>query len=177
VHQTISDLGVGSNSWLVDDSSVLNGLLAIALVAAFFRTMRTVLTERWRWLLSGLIALPPLGFAVAGIFNEAPSTLNVHWLVGADLGLVGPVIAFAVVGVVLRGDRRWRGWGTYSLVASGVTVVLVGLMFWVFTPGTTLTGAHLGGLMERIVVFEVLGWYVAIGLRILREGSGELTTK
>lgn len=100
-----------------------------------------------------------------------------HWLVGADWGLVGPVIAFAVVGVVLRGDRRWRGWGTYSLVASGVTVVLVDLMFWVFTPGTTLAGPHLGGLMERIVVFEVLGWYVAIGLRILREGSGELTTK
>jgi hypothetical membrane protein len=172
VHQTISDLGVGSNSWLVDGSSVLNGLLAIALVAAFFRTMRTILTERSRWLLAMLITLPPLGFAVAGIFTEAPSTLNVHWLVGADLA-VGPVIAFAVVGAVLRGDRRWRSWGTYSLVAGGVTVVLVGLMFWVFTPGTTLAEAHLGGLMERIVVFEVLAWYVATGLRILREGSGE----
>jgi hypothetical membrane protein len=173
VHQAISDLGVGSNSWLVDASSVLNGLLAIALVAAFFRTMRTVLTERARWLLSMLITLPPLGFAVAGIFTEAPSTLNVHWLVGANLGLVGPVIAFAVVGLLLRREGGWRGWGTYSLVASAVTLVLVGLVFWVFTPGTPLAAAHLGGLMERVVVLEVLAWYVATGFRILREGSGD----
>jgi hypothetical membrane protein len=172
VYQTISDLGVGSNSWLVDGSSVLNGLLAIALVAAFFRTMRTVLTEQRRWFLSGLITLPPIGFAVAGIFTEAPSTLNVHWLVGADLAFVGPVIAFAVVGLLLRRKGGWRDWGTYSLVASAVTLVLVGLMFWVFTPGTPLAAAHLGGLMERIVVFEVLAWYVATGLRIVRGGSG-----
>lgn len=37
---------------------------------------------------------------------------------------------------------------------------------------TTLAAAHLGALMEHIVVFEVLAWFVATGLRIVPGGSG-----
>jgi hypothetical membrane protein len=171
IHQTISDLGVGANRWLVDAALILNGLLIFALVIAVFRSTRTVLSPRSRWLASALLTLSPLGFAVAGIFTEAPSTLAVHWLIGANLGLAGPVVAFLVTGVLLRRDSRWRAMGTYSLVAGAITLVLVGFMGWVFTPGTALAGARLGGLMERAVVIEVFAWYVAVGWWLLRGGS------
>ena len=171
IHQTISDLGVGANGSLVDAALVLNGVLMFALVIAVFRSTRSVFSSRSRWLGSALLTLSPLGFAVAGIFTEAPSTLAVHWLVGADLGLGGPVVAFLVTGVLLRRDGRWRAIGTYSLVAGVITLALVGVMGWMFTPGTALAAAHLGGLMERAVVIEVFAWYVAVGWWLLRGGS------
>lgn len=67
------------------------------------------------------------------MFTETPSTLEVHWLIGADLGLAGPVVAFLVTGVLLRRDGRCRARGTYSLAAGVITLVLVGFMGWVFT--------------------------------------------
>lgn len=171
IHQTISDLGVGANGSVVDAALVLNGVLMFALVVAVFRSTRTVLSPRSRWLVSALLTLSPLGFAVAGIFTEAPSTLAVHWLIGADLAFGGPIVAFLVTGILLRRDRRWRAIGTYSLVAGVISLVLVGFMGWTFTPGTALAAAHLGGLMERAVVIEVFAWYVAVGWWLLRWGS------
>jgi hypothetical protein len=80
-------------------------------------------------------------------------------------------VAFLVTGVLLRRDSRWRAMGTYSLVAGVITLVLVGFMGWVFTPGTAPAGVRLGGLMERAVVIEVFAWYVAVGWWLLRGGS------
>jgi hypothetical membrane protein len=171
VHQTISDLGVGSNFWLLDGASVLNGLLLTVFVAAFFQGTRNVLTERWRWLCSALLMLSPFGFAVAGVFTEDPSTLIVHATLGAGLGLFGPVVAFAVTGLLVRRDSRWRRWGTTLLVAGLMTLVLDGILGYVFTPGTPLAGARLGGLMERAAVIEILAWYVAFALWLLWAGS------
>src|SRR5215467_2284659 len=74
VHQAVSDLGVGSNAWLVDGSIVLCSLLLIGLVVAFFRAMREVMSEGWRWASAGLLSLSPVGFAIAGVFTEAPAT-------------------------------------------------------------------------------------------------------
>ena len=56
--------------------------------------------------------------------------------------------------------------GIALLVASLLTLVLVGTMIWVFTPGTRLSSLRLGGLMERVVFVEVEIWYLALGWRI-----------
>lgn len=169
IHQAVSDLGVGPNAWLLDAAGVLNWLLLTAWVIAFLRCTDTALTARLRWLCAVLVALPPLGYGVASIFTEAPATLMVHWIVGANLGLLVPPAAFAVTGIALRRQNPWRGWGNYSLAASVATLVIVAGTFWVFQPGTPVAPARLGGLMERIAITEILAWYVIAGWRLARD--------
>jgi len=164
IHQAISDLGVGPNGWLLDGSLVITGLLLIVFMVGFAWCMRPVLKSGWRWSSAVLLALHGLGLAVAGLFTEAPSTLAIHWMVGATLAFFGPVVAFLITGLALRRDPVWRRWGISLLVASLVTLVLIAIMFWAFTPGTT--AVPLGGLMERVVMIEIEIWYIALGWRI-----------
>lgn len=166
VHQAISDLGVGSHGWLVDVSCVISGLLLIGFAVGFAALLRPVLPQGWRWLIAVLFALHGLGLVIAGIFTEAPSTVMIHWLVGANLGLFGPVITFLIGGLVLRRAIQWRRWGTALLIGSLLTLVLLVITFWVFTPGTPLASLKLGGLMERVVLIEIEIWYVALGWRL-----------
>jgi hypothetical membrane protein len=166
IHQTVSDLGVGSNGWLVDVSCVIIGLLLSGFAVGFALSLRPELRQGWRWLIAVFLALHGLGLAIAGIFTEAPTTVAIHWLVGANLGLFGPVVAFLVVGLVLRRDTWWRGWGTSLLIAGLLTLVLLAIMVWIFTPGTLLASMRLGGLMERVVLIEIEVWYVALGWRL-----------
>lgn len=169
IHDAVSDLGVGPNAWLLNVPGVLNWLLLTALVIAFLRRTRMVVTARLRWLCAALLALPPLGFGVASIFTEDPATLAIHWMVGALLAFMVPVFALTVTGIALRRNWRWRCWGNYSLIAGPATLVLVGFMFWVFAPGTPIAPARLGGLMERIVIIEILGWYVIAGWQLSQD--------
>jgi hypothetical membrane protein len=168
IHQAVSDLGVGANGWLLDVSEVVDGLLLMAFTVGFALSMRSMLGQGWRWSSAVLLALHGLGLAVAGIFTEAPSTLTIHWLIGANVGLFGPVVAFLVAGLALRRDKRWRGWGRYTLVAGVITLVLNLVTFWVFTPGSAVASLRLGGLMERVVLIEIAAWYVAFGWRLFR---------
>ena len=167
IHQAISDLGVGSNAWLLNGSAIINGLLLIGFGVGFALVMRQVLSWGWRWASAVLLALHGLGLLIAAIFTEAPSTLLIHWVVGSNLGGLGPVVAFFVVGLALLRDNQWRRWGIYSLAACVVTVVLTIFMDWVFTPGTPLASLRLGGLMERVLMIEVEAWYVAFGWRLI----------
>lgn len=169
IHQAASDLGVGQNAWLLNGAGILNFLLLMAWLVAFWRRSRTVLTPGWRRLSTALLALPPLGFAVASIFTEAPATVTVHWMVGANLGLLGPIVAFAVTGVALRQHHRWRAWGNYTLLASLATAIIVGITFFVFAPHTPIASAKLGGIMERVAIIEILAWYVIAGWLLARE--------
>jgi hypothetical membrane protein len=171
VHQAISDLGVGSNGWLVDVSCVITGLLLIGFAVGFALSLRPVLHQGWRWLIAVLFALHGLGLAVAGIFTEAPSTVMIHWLVGADLAFFGPVVAFLVTGLALRRETRWRGWGIALLIASFLTLVVIAITFWIFTPGTPLASLRLGGLMERVALIEIEVWYVALGWRLFAQAG------
>lgn len=168
IHQAISDLGVGPNGWLLDIFAVINGLLLIAFAVGFGISMRRVLSPGWRWSSTILLALPGLGFAIAGIFTEAPATLTIHWVVGANLFFIGAPVAFLVAGLALRRDARWRGWGTALLIAFAVTAVVIAVTFWSFAPGTTVMSQRVSGLMERLAVIEIEAWYVVLGWRLFR---------
>lgn len=172
IHQTMSDLGVGSHAWLLNATVMTSGVLMTGVVIAFVQATRGVLTTRARWICAVLLALSPAGFFLAGIFTEAPATLEIHWLVAADLAFFGPVVALTTTGLLLRRRRGWRGWGTYTLIAGIATLALVLFMFWTFTPGTPLAAARPGGLMERIVTVEIMAWYVVAGLRLFRGEAG-----
>lgn len=125
IHQAVSDLGVGSNPWLLNVPCVLLGVLLTAFATSFFRSLRPALSRRWRWICAVLLACTGLGFAVAAIFTEAPATVAIHWMVGMSLLVLGAVAGFLVTGLALRRDTQWRTWSTYSLVSSLVTVLLI----------------------------------------------------
>lgn len=166
VRQAVSDLGVGPNGWVLDASAVFLGVLLIAFAVGFGRTQLPVLGSRGRWLCPALLSLPGLGFITVGFFTEAPPTLLEHSLASA-VALLGGAAAFLGVGLELRRDRRWRRWAVYSLVASPVTFALIVVMSVAFTPGSPLAPAGVAGLAERVVIVEILAWYVAFGWRLL----------
>jgi hypothetical membrane protein len=168
IHQAVSDLGVGSNAWLLNVSLVLLGVLLSTFAVGFFRSLRPTLSLTWRWVCAVLLSCTGLGFAIAGIFTEAPATVAIHWMVGMPLLILGSVVGFFVTGLALRRNAQWRGWGTYSQIASVVTIMLIATMFWVWTPGTPLAPARLGGLLERMLFIEILAWYVAFGWLLFR---------
>lgn len=169
IHRAVSDLGLGPTAWFVNGAGVLNCLLLTVWVVAFYRHTRAALPTAWRGTCAVLLELPALGYAVASIFTEAPATLEIHSWVGANLGLVGPVLVFLVLGFALRVNEGWRGWSTYSFVASGLTALLVGVTVWAFSPGSLISAARLEGLLERAVIIETLAWYVYAGWRIARD--------
>ncbi len=165
IRQAISDLGVGPNGWLLDTIAVLHGLLLMAFAVGFALSMRQVLNVGWRWFGAALLVLRGLALVTAGIFTDAPSTVRIHSL-ATIVGLLSMISAFIVIGLGLRRTSQWRGWGAYSLVTALVTLVLVAVEFWVFTPGTPLASAQVGGLMERVLSLETLAWYVVFGWRL-----------
>jgi hypothetical membrane protein len=165
IHQAVSDLGVGPNGSLMDAIGIMHGLLLIAFAVGFALSMRQVLGLGWRWFGAAFLVLRGLAVVTAGIFTEDPSTVLIHSL-AAIVSLISVMSAFIIIGLGLRRDSKWRRWGTYSLVAAPVTLLLVAVEFWVFTPGTPLAPAQLGGLMERVVSLETLSWYVVFGWRL-----------
>lgn len=171
IRQAVSDLGVGPMAWLVDLGLIVLGLVMVALAVGFFQVMRPIISPAWRWTSAILIALPGLGYAVGGIFTEAPSTLLVHYLVGAALGLYFPAITFLTVGLGLVRHHEWRRYGIYSLVIGIVTVAAVVFIQLAFMPDAALAGFHVGGLAERVDLIVILAWYIVFGWRIFHTQS------
>ncbi len=178
IHQAISDLGVGPNGSLLDAIAVLHGLLLTAFAVGFALLMRQVLTVGWRWVGAVLLGLRGLANVTTAIFTDAPATVAIHSL-ATLVALISIMGAFLVIGLGLRRTSQWRGWGTYSLVAALVTLVLVAVEFWAFRPGTPLAPAQVGGLLERVLSVETLAWYVVFGWRLFvlagsrQQGQGQ----
>jgi hypothetical membrane protein len=166
IRQAISDLGVGPMAWLVNIPMGTLGLLLTAFGLAFSEAMRPVMSSTWRWVCTTLVALPGVGLVGASVFTEDPSTLLMHILVGATLGLYLPVVTFFLVGLQLRRNSEWRGHGTYSLVVSLATVAAIAFMQFAFVPSSPLAGLGLGGLAERVDLIVILAWYFVMGWRL-----------
>ncbi len=164
VNQAISDLGVGDNGWILNGSLVGLGLLMAGFAVSFYRTVRPGASTALRFVCALLLAMVGIGYAVAGIF---PETIPIHWTVGAPLVFGSAPLAFLLTGLLLRGDRAWRGWALYSLIAGLATVILIAITFYTFSPSTP-PAARVGGLMERVVFIEILVWYAAFGWRLFR---------
>ncbi len=165
ISQTISDLGVGNNGWLIDASLVVLGLCLTGVAVAFYRTVRPPRSGVLRFAATLLLACVGVGYLVAGVFPE--TQLQYHYT-GAALVFLGSLLGFPTAGILLRRDPEWRSWGNRSLLASLVLVVLVGVMGYTFASytfdadGLYRSGAW-GGLMERIVFGVILLWFGVAG--------------
>jgi hypothetical membrane protein len=167
VKQAVSDLGVGNNAWILNGSVIILGALMVGFAISFYRVVRPEASAALRLVCALLIAGVGIGYAAAGIF---PETTPLHWLVGAPLIFLGAPVAFFLAGLLIRGDRAWRGWAVYSFIASFVTALLVAIMFYTFSPSAP-PDVQVAGLMERVLFIEILAWYVAFGWELFRRLS------
>jgi hypothetical protein len=155
----VSGLGLGPTGPFMNAAFVANGVLVLVGLVGIGAALDG-LGRMARWTSLVLLALMPLGSIVDGLFTI--ETGGVHFL-GAFVGLAAPVPAFLVTGLAVRRLPEWRHLGGRLIVASAVTLGLVIVFFATFTP--TAEGARTGvaGLTERILIVEVLAWYVALG--------------
>ncbi len=167
ISQSISGLGLGITAPFMNTAFVFSGLLILAGVVGIFQGIREMDTLA-RWSCTVLLALSPLGMAVDGIFTL--ESFLPH-MVGFLLAVASPVLSFVVIGLLLRRVPRWRGFGNWLLLGSPMTLALVVLYFLTFSPTVAGTQTGVAGLTERILVVEVLAWFVALGWLAFRRAS------
>jgi hypothetical membrane protein len=165
ISQPISGLGLGLTAAFMNAPFVLGGILLMAGVIGIFQTMRASSRSAARWACAALLALSPLGLMVAGIFTLKEPLPH---LLGFLLATGTPVLSFLAAGAFLRGIPHWRRFGTWLLLGSPLTLLLVVLFFLTFDQATTAAGQGVAGLTQRILVLEVLAWFAAMGWLALR---------
>jgi hypothetical membrane protein len=160
VRQPISLLGIGPNGPVMNAAFMLGGLLLIVGVLAVFQGSKHEMGPVARWAGALLLVLSPLGLVLAGLFTVNHFALH---LLGAQLACDSPIITFAVVGLLLRRVASWRRFGTWLLLGSPLTLVLL-VGFIASVPPTELaTGGGNLGLWQRALGTEIFAWYVALG--------------
>ncbi len=159
ISQPISGLGLGITAPFMNTAFVLCGLLILAGVIGIFQSMREIGAGA-RWSCTLLLALVPLGMSVAGIVTLESGFLH---FVDFGLGIASPVLGFVVTGLMLRRVPSFRRFGSWLLLGSPLTLALVVLFFLTFSPTVAGTQTGVAGLTERILVVEVLAWFVALG--------------
>jgi uncharacterized protein DUF998 len=162
ISQPISGLGLGLTAPFMNAAFVISGILLMAGVIGVLQTptMRASNRPAARWACAALLALSPLGLVVAGIFTlEDP----LPHLIGFLLTTGTPVLSFLAARFFLRGIPRWRRFGTWLLLGSPLTLVLVVLFFLTFDQAATVAGQGVEGLTQRILALEVFAWFAAMG--------------
>lgn len=167
IHTAISALGVGPGGWVLNGLGAAVGVLILIFTAVFVLEMRPHIGPVRLGVIGGCLALDGLGFAVAGVFTDAPSTVQLH-TIGSMAGTVTSLLAFVLVGLSLRRVPAWQRLGVYSLVAAGVALVLVAGDYALLMPRSPLRPLQLGGLMERLDFGWHVAWYVVFGWRLFR---------
>jgi hypothetical membrane protein len=159
----ISGLGLGPTGPFMNAAFVGNGVLVLVGLVGIGSALGGLSSAIRRTCLIALSILP-LASIGNGIFTL--ETGGAHFLVSL-VGLASPVPVFLVVGLLLRRAPEWRRLGTWLVVASPMTLVLVIVFFATFTPTAEGAKSGVAGLTERILIVEVLAWYVALGWHAL----------
>jgi hypothetical membrane protein len=166
VSNPISALGVGPHAGLFNCAFVLCGLLtAVGVFGAFEATRCTYPIASRNWC-PVLLALSPIGLALAGVFTLV-SSLGMHNL-AALLIFVAPLVAFPVSARHFRRIAHWRRYGTFLLAGGPITLVLLVLFVSSFHLSAIVAGTGTAGLTERLLLTEIHLWYVALGWHAFR---------
>jgi hypothetical protein len=167
ISQPISGLGLGPTAPFMNAAFVLYGLLLLVGVVGIFQSIREFGAGS-RWTCTVLFALSALGAAMDGIFTL--QSFFPHF-VGYGLGSGMPVIGFLVTGLSLRRIPHWRRLGSWLLLASPLTLVLLALSLVTFNQSAIEAGQGIAGLTERILILEAPIWFVAMGWLAFRRSS------
>jgi hypothetical protein len=117
-----------------------------------------------------LLLMTPIGMIMCGFFtleNVLPH------LLGFLLATGTPALSFLLLGIQVRDRAQWRLLSRVMLAASLATAVLLAAFFVSFDPVAAAAGQGVAGLVQRILVIEVLGCFAALGWVAHRHGASE----
>jgi hypothetical membrane protein len=160
ISQPISGLGLGPTGPFMNTAFVLGGLVLLAGVAGIFQTVRPSGRRPAGRVSAALLALSPLGLVIAGSFTL--EAVMPH-LLGFLLATGTPVASFLTTGLFLRGIPGWRRFGTWLLLGSPLTLVLLVGFFLTFDPAAAGANVGMAGLVQRVLAVEVHAWFVVMG--------------
>lgn len=166
ISNPISGLGVGPHAQLFNAAFILCGLMLLAGVIGVFQIIMASARPAVRCVSTALMAISPVGLAMAGIFT-LQSSVALH-TVAAGLLFYVPVVGFLITGLVLRRIPHHRRLGSVLLVASPLTLILAVLYGITFDVATIAAGHGIAGFTERVLLVEIHAVYVALGLSALR---------
>lgn len=166
ISQPISGLGLGITAPYMNTAFVLLGLLLIIGVFAIFHNIHE-LTPSGRWTTILLLSLPGLGAIIDGLF-----TLESFFLHFVGFGLVlTTILTLPITGTMLRKLPAWRPFANYLLLSGPLTLLLTILYFATFDPEAAGLNLGISGLIQRLLIIEILTWYAALGWRTFRRSS------
>ncbi|HEU4513540.1 MAG TPA: DUF998 domain-containing protein [Nocardioidaceae bacterium] len=156
---------MGRTAPFMNAAFVLNGLLLATGILAVFHTTRELGPPTLRRLSTALLLLIPAGSVLDGLFDL--EAMMLHSL-GFVLATGTPVVSFLVVGRYFRRIPRWRRFGTLLAIASPLTLALLVAFAVTFTPTAEGMTHGVSGLVQRLLVLEVLAWPAAMGYHAWR---------
>ncbi|MDB5053728.1 MAG: hypothetical protein JWM44_1778 [Bacilli bacterium] len=165
VSEQVSGLGVGANASAMNASFVLMGLLIFVGVIGIFQNMKE-LGAVARWICITLLELSPIGAIICGLYTF--ETFFLHFI-GFFLACGTPVICYLVVGLLLRRVPLYRRIGSWLILGSPLTLILMYMFMTTFDYLHTDVGT--AGLIERVLILEVHAFYLALGWLIFRQKS------
>ncbi|TMD75319.1 MAG: DUF998 domain-containing protein, partial [Chloroflexi bacterium] len=121
ISQVVSDLGVGPHAWILNTTLVVSGQLSTLFAFGFFQAMRPWIGRRRLLASTALLLLTGTGIVDSGLCTEYRP---VHML-SFCVAFGGLSIVLWLIGLHLRKDRAWRGYGWYSLISSLVLALLI----------------------------------------------------
>lgn len=166
ITQPFSGLGIGIHGGLFNTAFILNGLLIIAGVLGIFQVIDTGREEKLRTISMLLLASSGVGSILCGIFTL--ESFLIHML-GFILACAAPAFGFLTTGLLLKKIPTWTKIGNLLIYACPLTLVLFVIFFITFQYDLMAAGRGFAGLSERILVLEVMFWYIALGWLAFRQ--------
>jgi hypothetical membrane protein len=169
IRQYGSDLGLGWSLWWIFSVDVsIFGIMLFIFAAGLRQFFRPLLSRRRLEATTILLVFTGMGGIIAGVFSEA---IPVGHATGGLLFFLSPTIAQLILGQKLRRLPDWRRYGTYTLI-NGVVFLILAFPFdipaevWAQTFGVV-------GLVQRVELVGIFGWFVITGQRFLAMDRGE----
>jgi hypothetical membrane protein len=159
IQQQISALGVGNTAPFMNLAFVTTGVLLLMGTIGIFRVLRSDLSPRaYKWGLA-LWLLPGIGCITDGIFTFEQAFLH---FIGFGFSLLS-IFGFIFTGLALRRSFATKHTARWLMSAGPLTAALTILFFATFTPTAAGQLTGIAGLTERLLVTEILWWYVVMG--------------
>jgi hypothetical membrane protein len=173
ISQVVSDLGIGQYAWILNTTLVVFGLLCMLFALGFSQAMRPLIGKRRVTVSTSLLLLTGAGIANDGVFTEY-NLADPHAALHDTLHTLGFFVAFSslaiallLIGLQLRKDRVWRGYGWYSLISSLVMVLLIVMFLLIIFPDASpVSRMQVAGLTERLLLVIACAWPAVTGYRL-----------
>lgn len=153
VRQPIGDLELLRNGWIQSVDFIIFGLFMWAFAIGLRRELGGGTASAMLPLMHEITAL---ALMIAGVFVHDP----IHRIASIVI-FISMIASFFLFAQRFKGDARWKGWSTFSLI-TGIVVMILVIMF-----GYSINNnSAYAGLLERMAMFARAIWLIIFTIRV-----------